>query len=69
MASAPAIVEDASEVTGPYDYSEIERYWHDPAYRAQCDAERLVRQQQVHALIDASMERARLRRAAERGAS
>lgn len=36
----------------------LRRYWNDPAFRAEADAERHQKQAEIHAQIDASMRRA-----------
>lgn len=44
------------------DFSTIERWWSDPAYRAQLEAERVVEQAKINAKLDAHRDR-ELRRA------
>ena len=40
------------------DFSFLQRYWSDPAFRAEMDAERVQKQAELNAQIDASMRRA-----------
>lgn len=45
-------------------FGTIERYWNDPEFAAQLDAERAAEQARVNALIDEGMRRAREKRGA-----
>lgn len=47
----------------------LERAWSDPAFMAQQMAERAEWQRQTHDMLNESIERARMRRLAERGMS
>lgn len=46
----------------PRPFATIERYWNDPAYAAQLDAERAVEQRKLNAMLDKSARRAREKR-------
>lgn len=48
----------------PRPFETIERYWNDPEYAAQLDAERQVEQARLNAQIDDGIRRAREKREA-----